>query len=106
MHAPEKAPKKKHHGAPTAEHKTVQPIPQKPRLYGAAHLGAGPEEFDSKYIVAAMPVPTPPKKQEKQRLSAEEIAALRVQHGISYEKEHDVEHYIEKATHPQYEITG
>ena len=39
-------------------------------------------------------------------MSAEEIAALRVQHGISYEKEHDVEHYIEKATHPQYEITG
>ena len=54
-------------------------------------------------IAAAMPAPH---KQEKQRLSAEEIADLRVKHGIAYEKEHDVEHYIEAATHPEYEITG
>lgn len=43
---------------------------------------------------------------EKHRLSAKEITDLRVSHGIAYEKEHDVEHYIDEATHPQYEITG
>ena len=39
-------------------------------------------------------------------MTAKELADLRIQHGIAYEREHGVEHFIEQVTHPSYEITG
>ncbi len=44
--------------------------------------------------------------EKRQKLTAKEIADLRVKHGLQYEKEHSVEHYIEEVTHPEYKITG
>lgn len=89
----------------------------RPKLQGAAHLDAppAPEEKHHKKpvetahakVAEAMPASHEQhKKREVQKLSPKEIEDLRVKHGIAYEKEHDVDHYIDAETHPQYEITG
>ena len=47
-----------------------------------------------------------PKPKPEKHLTPEELAALRVKHDLASEKSHDVDHWIDKVTHPQYEITG
>ena len=56
-------------------------------------------------VVEVMPLAVS-KKPQQHKMTAKEIADLRVQHGIQYEKEHNVDHFIEQVTHPEYEITG
>ena len=52
------------------------------------------------------PKPAPPQHYGHRKLTDKEIEQLRVEHGIKYEHEHSVDHFIDHLTHPHYEITG
>ena len=90
--------------------KSDQPKPakshRKPKVKQAkTDAKAEPEKKDAD--PAAKPDDKKPDgKQPHWKLSPEEIESLRVQHGLQYEREHSVDHFIEEVTHPEYKLTG
>lgn len=89
--------------------KDTSPAPKKDKKAESHHLKPKdhhptiikPEHHEMVEMMPAAAV-----KPQQHKMTAKEIADLRVQHGIQYEREHNVDHYITEVTHPSYEITG